>query len=239
MKLGVNVDHVATLRQARFTSYPDPVVAALLAEYGGCDSIVVHLREDRRHIQERDVLLIKRCITIPLNLEMSTSRDIVAIACRMKPQQATLVPERRRELTTEGGIDLRRNYKKVAEVIRKLQKAGIRVSLFVDPAGSQIKAAQTLGVDRIEINTGSFSEAKTASRRRAEIGKIKKAAAHARKNGLSLAAGHGLDYKNVKSIVNIKEIEELNIGHSIICRSLFIGIVAAVEEMSSLIKRRK
>lgn len=238
MKLGINVDHVATLRQARGTLYPDPVVAALLAEYAGCDSIVVHLREDRRHVKERDVIVIKEVVKIPLNLEMSTYKDIVNFACKVIPYQATLVPEKRQELTTEGGIDLIKNNKKVGEVIKKLKKAGIRVSLFIDPLKKQVKAAKDLGADLIEINTGTFSDAKTKISSKKEIQKIKEAARFGKTKGFFVAAGHGLDYENLREIVKIKEIEELNIGHSIICRSIFIGITQAVEEMISLFKSK-
>ena len=240
MKLGVNVDHVATLRQARGnTVYPDPVVAALLAEYAGCDSIVVHLREDRRHIKERDVVFIKEAVKIPLNLEMSTSKDIVDFACKVVPQQATLVPEKRQELTTEGGIDLIKNNKKVSGVIKRLKKAGIRVSLFIDPLKKQIKVAKDLGTDIIEINTGAFSSTKTKAVLDKEIKKIKEAARFGKSEGFFVAAGHGLDYENLEKIIQIKEIEELNIGHSIICRSVFIGITQAVEEMIPLLKNKK
>ena len=240
MKLGINVDHVATLRQARDnTVYPDPVVAALLAEYAGSDSIVVHLREDRRHIKERDVIFIKEAVKIPLNLEMSTSKDIVDFACKVIPQQATLVPEKRQELTTEGGVDLIKNNKKVSGVIKRLIKAGIRVSLFIDPAKKQIKAAKDLGVENIEINTGAFASSKTKVVLAKEIKKIKEAAKFGKNQGLFIAAGHGLDYENLGEIVKIREIEELNIGHSIICRSVFIGLTQAVEEMISLVKNKK
>ena len=238
MKLGVNVDHVATLRQARGTIYPDPVVAALLAEYAGADSVVVHLREDRRHIKERDVLLIKKALQVPLNLEMSTNRDIVAFACELVPYQATLVPERRQELTTEGGIDLIANYKKVDKAIKKLKEVGIKVSLFIDPLKKQVKAAKDLGADNIEFNTGKFSESKKVSTADKEAEKIKKAAVFAKGLGFFVAAGHGLDYENVKKIIKIKEIKELNIGHSIISRAVFIGFVCATEEMKSLIKKK-
>jgi len=240
MRLGVNVDHVATLRQARGNiAYPDPVVAALLAEYAGGESIVVHLREDRRHIKERDVIFIKEAVKIPLNLEMSTSKDIVDFACKVIPQQATLVPEKRLELTTEGGIDLIKNSKKVSGVIKRLKKAGIKVSLFIDPAKKQIKAAKDLGSDCIEINTGAFSLAKNKTLLSKEISKIQEAAKFGKAQGFFVAAGHGLDYENLGEIIKIKEIEELNIGHSIICRSVFIGITQAVEEMISLLKRKK
>jgi len=237
MKLGVNVDHTATLRTARGTLYPDPVVGALLVEYAGCDSIVVHLREDRRHIKERDVALIKEAIKIPLNLEMSINKDIVAFAVSLVPHQATLVPERRQELTTEGGIDLIKHYKKVSTAIKKLKAAEIKVSLFIDPLKKQIKAAKDLGANLIEINTGRFSEAKSAVSLNKEAKKVRSAAEFAESQGFFVAAGHGLDYKNIKAMAQIREIQEFNIGHSIICRSIFIGIVPAVEEMLDLIGR--
>ncbi|NQT28601.1 MAG: pyridoxine 5'-phosphate synthase [Candidatus Omnitrophica bacterium] len=239
MKLGVNVDHVATLRQARDnTAYPDPAVAALLAEYAGADSIVVHLREDRRHIKERDVIFIKGAVKIPLNLEMSISQDIVDFACKVVPEQVTLVPEKRQELTTEGGLDLIKNNKKIAKVISRLMKAGIKVSLFIDPLKKQIKAAKDLGIDIIEINTGAFSSTKTKAVLDREIKKIKQAAKFGKSEGFFVAAGHGLDYENLTKIIKIKEIAELNIGHSIICRSVFIGVTQAVEEMISLLKNK-
>jgi len=239
VKLGVNVDHVATLRSARKTLYPDPVVGALLAEYGGCDSIVVHLREDRRHIKERDVFLIKETIKIPLNLEMSINREIVDFALSLKPHQATLVPERRQELTTEGGIDLKKDYEKVKKVIKLLKKETIKVSLFIDPVKSQIDKALRLKVDLIEINTGSFSESRTKLQKRKAYDSIKLAAKYAESKDFFVAAGHGLDYENVKDIVKIKEIKELNIGHSIVSRAVFVGLVSAVDEMLELIKGSK
>jgi len=237
MKLGVNVDHTATLREARKTRYPDPVVAALLAEYAGCDSIVVHLREDRRHIKERDVILIKKAVKIPLNLEMSVNKGIVAFALEVVPAQATLVPEKRQELTTEGGLDLVKNLKKVEQAVKKLKKAGIKVSLFIDPVKTKIKTAKEIGADIIEINTAAFSEAKTPASSNKEAAKVKEAAKFAKAQGFFVAAGHGLDYENVKQIVKIKEIEELNIGHSIVSRAVCTGLVSAVEEMLSLMKR--
>lgn len=237
MKLGVNIDHIATLREARHTLYPDPVVAALLAERAGADSIVAHLREDRRHIKERDILLIKEAISIVFNLEMSINKDIVKFACDLVPDQATLVPEKRRELTTEGGIDLKRNYNRINCAIKKLQEKKIRVSLFIDPLKSQIDLAKKCGVDLIEINTGKFSEAKTKLSKQNTLKKIKIAAKYAKSIGFEVAAGHGLDYENTKDVVNIKEIEELNIGHSIISRSVFVGLVGVVEEMLGLIGR--
>lgn len=239
MKLGVNIDHIATLRQARGTSYPDPVVGALLCESAGANSIVAHLREDRRHIRERDILLIKQAIKIPFNLEMSINKDIVDFALNIKPPRATLVPEKRQELTTEGGIDLIKNYSKVEIAVKKMQQKGTRVSLFIDPVRAQLEKAKKIGADNIEFNTGKYSESKSPKGMAKEIKKIKDAANLAKKMGFFVAAGHGLDYENVKEIVKIKGIEELNIGHSIICRSLFVGMVAAVEEMLEMVTCNK
>jgi pyridoxine 5-phosphate synthase len=236
MKLGVNIDHIATLRQARGTQYPDPAVGALLCEYAGANSIFAHLREDRRHIQERDIFLIRNVIRIPFNLEMSVNADIVNIALELDPYQATLVPEKRKELTTEGGIDLIKNYRRVERAVKYLQDKGIVVSLFIDPIKAQIEKAKILAVENVEINTGKYSEAKSLHKQKVELKKIKEVARYAKNLGFFVAAGHGLDYKNVKEIAKIKEIEELNIGHSIVCRSMFVGIAAAVEEMLSLVK---
>jgi pyridoxine 5-phosphate synthase len=236
IKLGVNVDHIATVRQARGTLYPDPVVAALLAENAGCDSIVVHLREDRRHIQERDVFLIKEAVNIPLNLEMSVNTNIVSFACQLCPDQATLVPERRQELTTEGGIDVIKNYKKINGAVKKLKDKNIKVSLFIDPLKKQIKAARDIGADIVEFNTGAFSECKTEAAELREINKIRAAVDYAAEKGFFVAAGHGIDYQNVEKILVVKNIEELNIGHSIISRALFIGMIEAVNEMIGKIR---
>lgn len=240
MRLGVNVDHVATLREARRTFYPDPVIAALLCEYAKADSIVAHLREDRRHIKEKDLVLIKKLVKIPLNLEMSTNKDIVDFALHLKPYKATLVPERRQELTTEGGLNLQdeKVYKKVEKVVKKLRERKIKISLFVDPLIPVIKKAKKLEVEEIEINTGRYSEAKRASSIKKELEKIKKASLYAKELGLKVAAGHGLNYDNVKEIVKIKEIEELNIGHAIIAHAVFVGIPDAVREMLKLVKKR-
>ncbi len=237
MKLGVNVDHVATLREARKINYPDPALGALLSEYGGCNSIVAHLREDRRHIKERDIMLIKGAIKVPFNLEMSVNKDIVAFALNLKPEKATFVPEKRKELTTEGGLDLVTHYERVKNAVERLKKEGIEVSLFIDPAKRQIVKAKKMGVEVLEFNTGRYSESKTKTKREVELKKLKQAARYAREQGFFVAAGHGLEYENVKDIVKIKEIEELNIGHSIISRALFIGIVQAVEEMVKLISK--
>ncbi len=235
IKLGVNIDHVATLRQARLGRNPDPVTAALLAQKAGCDSIVAHLRKDRRHIQDEDIFLIKDIVDIPLNLEMSTALDIVKIALKLKPVQVTLVPENRRELTTEGGIDLIKNYKKVERTVKKLKKEKIQVSIFIDPIKKQIKAAQDLGVGIIEINTGRFSQRQIKETAQKELGRIKQASIFAKENNFFVAAGHGLDYENIKQIKKISQIEEFNIGHSIISEAVFIGVSAAVTEMISLL----
>ena len=237
MRLGVNIDHTATLREARGTTYPDPVVAALLAEYAGCNSIVAHLREDRRHIKERDIVLIKKTVKVPFNLEMSINRDIVNFALGIVPNQATLVPERRKELTTEGGLDLSKKTLLIERVVSRLKSKGITVSLFIDPIKRQIGLAKRIGAEVIEINTGRFSNAKTALQRKSILSRIKDAVNYAKDKGLVVAAGHGLDYDNIKDILKIKGIEELNIGHSIISRSLFVGIVGAVEEMLDLISK--
>lgn len=238
MKLGVNVDHIATLRQARRGIYPDPVVAALLAQRAGCDSIVAHLREDRRHIQDRDIILLKQVLRAPLNLEMSINPAIVALACRIKPSQATLVPERRQELTTEGGIDLVRQAQQVKEVIKQLKAAKIKVSVFIDPMRKQVEQAKKVDADIVELNSGKYSQAKTKLAIKQQLDKIKQASGYAKQIGFFVACGHGLNAENVKPIAQIKAIEEFNIGHSIISKSVFIGLVAAVEEMISLINTK-
>jgi pyridoxine 5-phosphate synthase len=234
MKLGVNIDHVATLRQARGTSYPDPAMAALLCEQAGCHSIVAHLREDRRHIQDFDLARLKEMISIPFNLEMSINRSIVDVALRIKPEQVTLVPEKRQELTTESGMDLQAHRKEVEKVVGLLKASGIKVSVFIDPLKHQVEFAKKVGADLIELNTGKYSEGKTTVSRQEELQKIHKAAVYAKRIGFFVAAGHGIDYENVFEIAKIREIQELNIGHSIIARSVFSGIVSAVEEMISL-----
>lgn len=239
MKLGVNVDHIATLREARKTSYPCPVEGAVCAERAGADSIVMHLREDRRHIKERDTLLVKDMLKIPLNLEMSVNKNIVDFAVELKPFQATLVPEKRQELTTEAGLDIIKHYKEVGKTIERLRKNGIKTSIFVDPDKNQIKKAKELGAEHIEIHTGKFCDARSSVCQKREFKKIKQSAEFARDIGFFVAAGHGIDYENVKPIVEIQEIEELNIGHSIICKAVFVGIITAVKEMAELIKSGK
>ncbi|MBM3249522.1 MAG: pyridoxine 5'-phosphate synthase [Candidatus Omnitrophica bacterium] len=235
MKLGVNIDHVATLRQARRGVEPEPVLAALVCEAAGADSIVVHLREDRRHIREQDLFLLKKAIRTRLNLEMSVSKEIVGIACEARPGQATLVPEKRQELTTEGGLDVTGNFKRIQRAMESLEKNGIGVSLFIDPDKRQIRAAKELGAKMLELHTGRFAEAKTMKLQDGFFRQIREAARFAKAEGFKVFAGHGLNYDNVARIAGIREIEELNIGYSIICRALFAGLGRAVREMRELI----
>jgi len=230
-KLCVNVDHVATVRQARRIDYPDPLEAAIEAETAGACGITIHLREDRRHIQDRDVSRIKKAISTKLNLEMATADEIIDIALKTRPWQVTFVPERRQEITTEGGLDVTRRQKRMRSVIERFRKRRILVSLFIDPAPEQIRAAVSLGADAVEINTGQYSEAKTKKSLASELKKIKKAAALAEKLDITTHAGHGLNLKNVGPIAAIPNIEELNIGHSIVARALVVGMRGAVAEM--------
>jgi len=239
IKLGVNIDHVATLRQARRGRTPDPVEAAVIAEMAGCDSIVCHLREDRRHIQERDLYLLRKIVKTKLNLEMALSEDIVKIAIDVKPDQVTLVPERREELTTEGGLDVIQNMEKIKENVKIFHKNGIKVSLFIEPEEKQIEASKETGAEFIEIHTGKYAEAKTEEEIYGELNRIVKATEYAISIGLRVNAGHGLDYKNVGNICKIKGIEELNIGYSIIGRAVFVGLYQAVKEMKEIIRREE
>lgn len=234
-KLGVNIDHVASLRELRKGLVPEPILAALVCEHAGADSIVAHLREDRRHIKEKDLILLKKTSRTRLNLEMSTAADIVAIACKTKPDQATLVPEKRKELTTEGGLDVIANFTKTKEVINKLKNNGISVSLFIDPQKNQIDAALRSGAEMIELHTGRYADAQNDKKRDNCFKEIKEAALYAKRQGLIVNAGHGLNYSNVSRISGLKEIEELNIGYSIICRAVFCGLERAVKEMKALI----
>ncbi len=234
-KLGVNIDHVATVRQARRTYEPDPVWAAALAELGGADGITVHLREDRRHIGDRDVRLLRETVTVKLNLEMACSNDIVDIACRLKPQQATLVPERREEVTTEGGLDVVAQRAAVAGCIGRLKDAGMIVSLFLDADEDQVRAAADLGAHAVELHTGKYALAKTSSAQTHELQKLRIVGRLVRELGLVLHAGHGLTYRNVMPIARIDGMDELNIGHSIVSRAVMVGMEAAVREMKRLI----
>lgn len=234
-QLGVNIDHVATLRQARRAAEPDPVWAAVEAELAGCDSIVCHLREDRRHLQDRDLAALRRLVTTRLNLEMAMAQEIVAIAARVRPDQATLVPERRQEVTTEGGLDVITHRRGLAPVIRRLQDRGIVVSLFVDPDRQQLEAAREVGVTMIELHTGRYANARGA-RRRAALAQLATATRLAHGLGLTVNAGHGLTYTNVAPVAAIPAMQELNIGHSIMARAMFVGLRQAVREMAALVQ---
>jgi pyridoxine 5-phosphate synthase len=233
--LGVNIDHVATIRQARRTVEPDPVWAAALAELGGADAITVHLREDRRHIQDRDLEVLRRTVQVKLNLEGAIAPEMVAIACRVKPDQVTLVPERREEVTTEGGLDVSTHRVATAEAVRRLRDAGITVSLFIDPAIRQIDVAAELGVEAVELHTGTYANAVSDAERRSHLDELLRGGAHARAAGLVLNAGHGLTYRNVVPVARIEGMHELNIGHSIVARAVLVGFSQAVREMKALI----
>ncbi|WP_110664994.1 pyridoxine 5'-phosphate synthase [Salinicola halophilus] len=233
IQLGVNIDHVATLRQARGTRYPDPVQAALLAEEAGADSITLHLREDRRHIQPRDVELVAAVINTRLNLEMAVTEEMIALAERLKPADVCLVPEKREELTTEGGLDLIAGERILGEACQRLGAAGCRVSLFIDPEPSQIEKAHALGAPVIELHTGAYAEAQGEAQR-IEHARLTAAAEFASELGLVVNAGHGLHYHNVESIAAIAGVQELNIGHAIVARALFVGLKEAVAEMKRL-----
>jgi pyridoxine 5-phosphate synthase len=235
MRLGVNIDHIATLRQVRRGREPEPVLAALLCESAGADSIVVHLREDRRHIQDEDLYILKKAVKGKLNLEMSVAGAIVAIACGVRPDQATLVPERRREVTTEGGLDVVCNFKRIKETVRKLKKYGVAVSLFIDPDQRQIASAKKTGVAMIELHTGRYAEAKTSRSQGECLKELVNAVRFAKTKGLRVFAGHGLNYSNCSAVARIKGIEELNIGYSIVCRSVMVGLAVAVRQMKELI----
>jgi pyridoxine 5-phosphate synthase len=227
-RLYINVDHVATLREARKTDEPDPVPAALLCEQAGADGITAHLREDRRHIQDRDVERLKTAVKV-LNLELATSADVLALATRLRPYQATLVPERREEITTEGGLDLSRPNPRLRETIRSLEEAGIRVSLFIDPDHRTLDAAKDLGVPAVELHTGRYAH--SWRRDDTALDELRRAARHAADMGLFVHAGHGLTYANVTPVAAILEIEELNIGHSVMSRAIMAGMRTAVMEM--------
>jgi len=235
--LMVNVDHVATVREARGIAEPDPVLAAALAELAGCDGIIVHLREDRRHIQDRDLELLRKTVKTKLNLEMASVPEMVTIAKKIKPDVATLVPEKRQELTTEGGLDVIAQTKSVKQSVQALQNAGITVSLFIDPNPKQIEAAkEKIGADYVEIHTGAFAEARDGDQEKREVRKISEAVDLAFRIGLGVNAGHGLDYHNIKQLLALELIEEFSIGHSIIARALMVGMEQAVKEMLALIK---
>jgi pyridoxine 5-phosphate synthase len=233
--LGVNIDHVATLRQARRGRYPDPLQAALLAEQSGADSITLHLREDRRHIQERDVAVLREALQTRMNLEMAVTDEMIRIAQRLAPHDCCLVPESRQEITTEGGLDVAGQAARVGDACRALGAAGIRVSLFIDPDAAQIEASQRAGAPVIELHTGAYAEARGGARAR-EFERLRAAAALAANLGLTVNAGHGLDYHNVEPIAAIGELVELNIGHAIVSRAVFDGLARAVRDMKDLMR---
>lgn len=235
-RLGVNIDHIATLREVRRGIEPEPVFAALICEASGADSIVVHLREDRRHIKERDLYILKEVVKTKLNLEMSVASEIVEIACKVKPDQATLVPEKRQELTTEGGLDVLTNFKKIKQVLSQLEKQAITVSLFIDADKNQIDASRKVGAGMIELHTGRYADAKNDKEQDKDFKELKAAVAYAKSKGLIVNAGHGLDYYNVTRVAKIQGIEELNIGYSIVCRAVLVGLGRAVKEMRMLIE---
>jgi len=237
-KLGVNIDHIATLRQARGGQLPDPVHGARLCEKAGAHSIVAHLREDRRHINDLDIKKLRKTVRTRFNLEMSINANIVAIACRIKPDQATLVPEKRKELTTEGGLDVVRHFLAIRRVVSKLQKHKILVSLFIDPQKNQILKSKETGAESIELHTGVYANAKTKQQTKCELKKIRNAVLLGNKIGLVVNAGHGLDYYNTQAIASIHGIHEFNIGHAIISKSLFVGLSKAVSDMLKLARSR-
>lgn len=233
-ELGVNIDHVATLRQARRTYEPDPVWAAAMAELGGADGITVHLREDRRHIQDRDVRLLNETVTVKLNLEMACTDEMTQLAIEIQPEQVSLVPEKREEVTTEGGLDVVTQRDRVATVVEALRSCGIEASLFIDPVEDQIRASADLGVAAVELHTGQYALAKGAKQER-ELELLQKAGEAVVSSGLRLHAGHGLNYQNVGPVASIPSMHELNIGHAIVARSIFVGFQQAVREMKELL----
>lgn len=234
--LCVNIDHIATLRQARRETEPDPVAAAAIVEQAGAEGITVHLREDRRHIQDRDVEELRRTVKTKLNLEMAATDEMVAIACRIRPDESTLVPEKREELTTEGGLDVVGHQAKIAVVVSRLKQAGIVVSLFIAPDPEQVRAAAETGADFVEMHTGAYAHARGADQTARELGVLAAAAQQARSLGLRVNAGHGLTYANVAAVAAIPEVEDLNIGHNIIARAALAGLDRAVRDMLALIK---
>jgi pyridoxine 5-phosphate synthase len=234
LRLYINIDHVATVRQARRTDEPDPVASAALCEAAGADGITAHLREDRRHIQDADVERLAASVRTVLNLELATSPEIVSLACRLRPYQATLVPERREEITTEGGLELGRNEGRLADTIARLRDSGIRVSLFIDPTLASIERSHALGVPAVELHTGRYASAWPSADR--ALAELAEASRQARAAGLAVHAGHGLTYRNVTPVAALPEIEELNIGHSVVSRAIMTGITEATTEMRRLVR---
>jgi len=239
IELGVNIDHVATLRQARGTRYPNPVQAALIAETSGADAITLHLREDRRHIQDTDVVLLRDLLATRMNLESAVTEEMLAFALRVKPHDVCLVPEKRSELTTEGGLDVAGQLDRVKQACSRLSAAGIRVSLFIDPERTQVEAARQAGAAVVEIHTGTYADAQAASAIETELERVRDAAAYASGIGLKVNAGHGLHYHNVHAIAAIPQIVELNIGHAIVAHALFVGFAEAVREMKALMQQAR
>ncbi len=237
VRLGVNIDHVATLRQARGGTEPEPVIAAGIAELAGADSITIHLREDRRHIRDRDLRLIRETVQTKLNLEMACTSEIIGIALDVGPEQVTLVPERRQELTTEGGLDVRGALDSIRSAAERFAEAGTRVSLFIDPDAEAVRAAAESGTQCVELHTGSYANAKNEAQATQRLSELAHAATLARSLGLWVYAGHGLNYANIRPLVRIPEVEEVNIGHSIISRAIFTGLDQAVREMKDLMRR--
>jgi pyridoxine 5-phosphate synthase len=237
-RLGVNIDHVATVRQARRAPEPDPIQAAVLAELGGADGITVHLRQDRRHIQDRDVEILRQVVKTRLNVEMAATQEMLRLALTVKPEQVTLVPERREELTTEGGLDVVLNSVQLRPVVKTLSEAGIEVSLFVDTDFEQVKEAHKIDAHAVEINTAAYADARDARTREAALRRVSDAARLGRKLGLHVHAGHGLTYQNVGAVAALPEISELNIGHNIVARAVLVGMERAVREMAEAIRAR-
>ena len=237
--LGINIDHVATLRNARGTTYPDPLRAALEAEEAGADAITLHLREDRRHIKDADVEIIRPLLRTRMNLESAVTQEMIDFSCKMKPHDSCLVPERREELTTEGGLDVVKYFTQVQAAVRQLQAEGIRVSLFIDPEADQIQAAAEMGAPVIELHTGRYAEAHTPKEQRAELERIQRAVQEGVMRGLKVNAGHGLHYTNAQAIAAIPDIAELNIGHAIVAHAVFVGWKAAVGEMKALMVKAR
>ncbi len=239
IRLGVNIDHVATVRQARGETYPDPIAAAAIVEMAGADGIVVHLREDRRHIHDRDLEILRKTVKSKLNLEMAANDEIIEIALKTGPDMVTVVPERRQEVTTEGGLDVEAYYEKLALMTRRMHERGIFVSMFIDPEPKAIEFSKKLGSDAVELHTGRYCNATTPQEREEEYERIRLGVEEGLKWGLQVSAGHGLNYFNVKPIASLPGIEELNIGHSIIARAIFVGLEKAVRDMKALIGEAK
>jgi pyridoxine 5-phosphate synthase len=237
MRLCINIDHIATLRQARRELEPDPVVAAGICELAGADGIVCHLREDRRHIIDRDLQILKDTVKTKLDLEMAAVEEIIAIACKLKPDMVTLVPERREEVTTEGGIDIARNKQKISQSISRLQESGMKVSVFIEPLSENVDLALEVGADMIEIHTGKYALLKDDKDRLLELDKVRQTTALAKQLAIGVNAGHGLNYLNIVPLLGINEIDEVSIGHSIIARAVFVGLDNAVKEMLRIIRR--